>query len=381
MALPPAIVVGTGIGCRIHVPALRAAGFEVAGLVGSDPDRTVRRADKSGVPRAFTNLDEAISRTGAVAVTIATPPNSHAALALTAASRGCHMICEKPFARNAAEARIMLEAAEGAGIIHLVGNEFRWLPQRAVAAQAIAEGQIGEPRFISLVQYAALVASPEAKMPPWWFDAEAGGGWLGAQGAHIIDQVRTWLGDFESVSAALPIVSDRKGVAEDSYALRFRLAGGVEGIAQQTAGAWGPSTSMTRVAGTDGTLWLEGDAVWIADRNGVRELPVPPELGLPPLPAVSDDPRQRYSHLELGPYTRLCETLRAGIEGRPSTGVVPPPTFADGVAAMDVIDAIRASAFAGGALVSVGAPRASQACDEPTTCSGPLLGGGRAPGR
>ena len=40
--MPPAlraIVVGTGFGCRIHVPALRAAGFEVAGLVGTDPDR------------------------------------------------------------------------------------------------------------------------------------------------------------------------------------------------------------------------------------------------------------------------------------------------------------------------------------------------------
>src|SRR4051794_16556777 len=93
---PPALVVGTGFGCRIHVPALRAAGFEVAGLVGSDPERTARRAQANGVPLVFTDLDEAISKTGAVAVTIATPPNSHGPLTLAAVARGCHVICEKP---------------------------------------------------------------------------------------------------------------------------------------------------------------------------------------------------------------------------------------------------------------------------------------------
>ena len=39
-----AIVVGTGFGCRIQIPALRGAGFEVVGLVGSDPSRTAERA-------------------------------------------------------------------------------------------------------------------------------------------------------------------------------------------------------------------------------------------------------------------------------------------------------------------------------------------------
>jgi predicted dehydrogenase len=354
-AAPPVLVVGTGFGCRIHVPALRAAGFEVAALVGSDPERTTRRAERSGVPLAFTDLDEAISRTGAVAVTIATPPDTHAALALAAVSRGCHVICEKPFARDTAEARGMLDAAERAGVKHFVGNEFRWLPERVVAARAIAEGMIGEPRLASLVQFHPLVASPDAKMPGWWFDAGVGGGWLGAQGSHIVDHVRTWLGEFASVSAALPIVSDRQGVAEDSYALRFRMANGVEGSIQQSAGAWGPSVAMTRVAGTHGTLWLDGSAVWLADARGARELPVPPDLELPPPPSASADPRERFSHYELGPYTRLCEALRAGVDGREQTGPVAPPTFADGVAAMEVLDAIRASAARGGELVQVGA--------------------------
>ena len=350
---PPALVVGTGFGCRVHVPALRAAGFEVAGLVGTNLERTLRRAAANGVPLAFTDLDEAITRTGAVAVTVATPPHNHAPVTLAALSRGCHVICEKPFAMNADEAQAMLDAAERAGVMHLVGHEFRWLPERAMVARAIAEGLIGEPRFMTLSHYNAFVADPETKMPRWWFDAGAGGGWLGASGSHIIDQVRNCLGEFASLSAALTIVSAREGVAEDSFALRFRMAGGTEGIIQQTAGAWGPSAATARVAGTHGTVWIDGSAVWLADRNGARELVAPPELELPPPPPPSDDPRHQFSYLELGPYTRLCEALRAAVDGRPPSSAVQLPTFADGIACMKVLDAVRTSHANGGALVSV----------------------------
>jgi predicted dehydrogenase len=350
---PPALVVGTGFGCRIQIPALRAAGFEVVGLVGTDAERTKRRADTNGVPLWFIDLDEAITRTGAKVVAIATPPHTHAPLSLLAIARGCHVLCEKPFARDVAEARAMLAAAEQAGVIHLVGHEFRWQPDRAIVARAVADGLIGKPRLISLVNYLPFLADPAAKMPRWWFDSEAGGGWLGASGSHIVDQVRTTVGEFASLSAALPTVSAREGVAEDSYVLRFQLTNGAQGVMQQTAGAWGPPASMTRVAGTEGTVWTENGVVKLADRNGVRELEVPADLILPPPPAPSDDPRKQFSTLELGPYTRLCEVLRAGIDGREFKSAVPVPTFADGVAGMQVLDAIRQSAMNQGALVEL----------------------------
>jgi predicted dehydrogenase len=352
-AAPPALVVGTGFGCRIHVPALRAAGFNVVGLVGADADRTQRRAERNGVPRAFTDLDEAITRSGAVVVTIATPPKTHAPLVLAALSRGCHVVCEKPFALNAGEARAMLGAAERAGVVNLVGHEFRWMTERALMGRAIAHGVIGKPRFVSLAQYTDLVADPNARWPPWWFDKTAGGGWLGASGSHVIDQVRNWLGEFASVSADLPIVSAREDVAEDSFLVRFRLANEVPGILQSTGGAWGPFAGMTRIAGTDGTLWIESGIVWLADREGPRELTEPPELKLESI-ASSGEPRDRYKSLELPPYIRLCESLRAAIDGRPASSTVLPATFADGVACMEVLDAIRESAANGGALVKLG---------------------------
>ena len=108
----PARVVGTGFGCRIHVPALRAAGFDVVGLVGTRPDRLAKKAAEAGISETFTNLDEAISKTGAKLVTIATTPNTHGKLAMQAIARGCHVLCEQPFAFDAAEGQAMLDAAE-----------------------------------------------------------------------------------------------------------------------------------------------------------------------------------------------------------------------------------------------------------------------------
>lgn len=343
-SLPPALVVGTGFGCRIHVPALRAAGFDVVGLIGTDIGRTRQRAEASGVAHSFCDLDEAIALSGAHVVSIATPPHTHAPLTFTALARGCHVLCEKPFARDLAEARAMLAAAERAGVVHLIAHEFRWGPDRALVARAIGEGLIGEPRMLSMSGYMPQLASPDAKMPAWWFDSDVGGGWLGAHGSHMIDQIRCWLGEFAALSASLPMVSDRKGVAKDSYSLNFRLVNGVHGVLQQTAGAWGAPASMTRVAGTRGTLWVDDGRVHLADASGARELPVPPELQLP----QPSDPR----NMLLPPFTRLCEALRSAIDGKPDS-VVPMPTFADGVAGMRVLDAVRASAASGGAMISL----------------------------
>jgi predicted dehydrogenase len=349
-----AIVVGTGFGCRVHVPALRAAGFEVLALVGTRPDKLERKAAESGVSAFFTDLDEAIATTGAKVVTIATTPATHARIALRAIAHGCHVLCEKPFAANAAEGAALLEAAEKAGVIHMVAHEFRWLPERAMFGRAIAEGAIGNPRFLAMDQFLPFCADPEARLPKWWFDEQAGGGWLGASGSHLLDQIRAWFGEFHSVSAKLMIVSDRSGVAEDSYSLRFQMQNGVEGSMQQSAGAWGPAASLWRCAGSQGTVWIDSGKVMVADKAGTRQLSIPAELQLPPQPPAADpNSPNRLSHFEMGPFTRMCESLRDNIHGRGAPSSVAIPTFRDGLASMRVMDAIRASSAAGGALQKV----------------------------
>lgn len=354
-----ALVVGTGFGCRIQVPALRGAGFEVVGLVGSDPGRTAERASTNGVPASFTDLGQAIAETGAQVVAISTPPHTHAPLSIQALEAGCHVLCEKPFARDTAEARAMLAAAEKASKVHTIGNEFRFTPQRATVARAITDGLIGQPYFATFVQFMGFVALFEHDFPDWWFDPAEGGGWLGASGSHVVDQIRSWLGEFESVSAGLTASAFQRGPVDDSFAVRFRLANGLEGVMQQSSSSFGPLAEMTRIAGTDGSIWTDQGGARFADRTSERALTVPDDLVLPPPPPLSGDARnarpdwQVMAEVEIAPYTELCRSMRAAILGEKAPSPVPMATFADGVANMQVMDAIRFSALNGGAMVRV----------------------------
>jgi predicted dehydrogenase len=339
-----AIVVGTGFGARVHVPALRGAGFTVEALVGQSPDKTRRRAVNVGVPRALTSLEEAFSLPDVQAVSVATPPSEHAPVVLAAVAARKHVICEKPFAMDEGEAERMLTRAEAAGVVHRVGHEFRFAPERALVARLVADGAIGEPRMATFVSNVSLVADPQARTPQWWFDATRGGGWLGASGSHAIDQIRFWLGEFEAVSATLSMVSPRPPGAEDSFGVLFRLQSGCVGVLQQSSGAWGSMSAAARIAGSRATLWIDGENVWLADARGERRVEIPTDLRLPQAPAPSEDPRHRFTHLEIAPYTRLAESFRDAILGRPASDGEPwPATFADGLACQRVLDAVRRS--------------------------------------
>jgi predicted dehydrogenase len=212
-------------------------------------------------------------------------------------------------------------------------------------ARAIAEERIGAPRLATLVSYVELVADPAARVPDWWFDPARGGGWLGASGSHAIDQVRAWLGDVEGVHGHVAMTSAREAgdAATDSFTALLDMASGAHVVVQQTAGAWGPTADVTRVAGTEGTVWIDGGQVWLANPTGARRLDVPDDLAPPP-PPVSADPRHRFTHLELGPYTRLAAAFAARIRGDPLPSPVEPATFTDGVACMQVMDRLRVGA-------------------------------------
>ena len=346
------VVAGTGFGCVTHVRALRAAGFDVKAVVGRDPKRTAERAALFGVPLGLTDLDQALSLPGVIAITIATPPHTHAALALAAVAAGKHVICEKPFARDAAEGRVVLQAAEAAGVVHLLGTEFRWDPGQATLARTLAAGLIGQPRMLSIILHVPVLAGPGAEVPAWWADTDVGGGWLGAHGSQVIDQVRVMAGEFESVSALLPKVGALAMSAEDSFIVQFRLRSGAVGLLQSTAGDPGPPIIVTRIAGSEGTAWIDGvgSSVWVADASGTHQVHVGDDLPTgrpPPLPdgAVRTTYDQMIAHgLDLGPYTCLATRFRDLILGRAVADDPRPATFADGVAGMAVLDAIRRSA-------------------------------------
>jgi predicted dehydrogenase len=339
-------VVGTGFGARVHVPALRAAGFEVRVLVGQDPERTARRAQRLDVPHAVTSLAAALD-TGVVAVTIAAPPATHLPLVLEAIAAGRHVLCEKPLAVNAHEARRMRDAARDAGVAALVGHEFRFTPTHVAISDALAQGVIGAELMAGIISHTSLLADETLRMPRWWGDAAQGGGWLAASGSHTIDNVRRWLGEIESVSAALQPLPGTS--VDGGFTARMRLVSGADAVIQESAMSLGPPFAVTRIVGTRGSITLHRGTVTVAAPDE-RQLVTPSEGGA----AVrSSNPADRFTHLEIGPYTRLAQAFHAAVTGGAATDTLQPATFDDGVACMAVLDTIRESAAADGALTQV----------------------------
>jgi predicted dehydrogenase len=348
-----AIVVGTGFGVLTHLRALRKAGFDVKALVGRDGEKARRRAEQMGVPLGLDSLEQALALPGVDAVAVSTPPHSHAEIVLAAVAAGKHVVCEKPFARDADEGRRMWQAAEAAGVVHQLGCEFRWATGQALAARALAEGVIGTPRLATFLFHMPALAAPDAGVPDWWRSEAEGGGWLGAYCSHLIDQIRVSAGEFTGVSASLQGVAERSEAtpwtAEDAYTIHFRTESGLEGMLQSTAAARGPFAACTRFVGSRGTLWIEGDTVGVADASGERTLEIPEDLRLPPPdPPPGELLSTAYDMLhsmgiDLGPYTRLYEAFRDRIQGRSVEADPRPPTFEDGFAVQKVLDAIRRS--------------------------------------
>jgi predicted dehydrogenase len=352
----PIAVVGAGFGARIQVPGFRASGrFDVVALVGRDPDRLARAAARCGVERTCRSLEEALALPGLRAVSITTPPGAHADGAVAAARAGLHVLCEKPMARTLAEAETMRAAARG--VVALVDHEFRFDAARATLARLIRRGDLGTPQLVTAVTTMPLYVDPYRPPPAWWFDADQGGGWLGACGSHWIDALRVWLGDFAEVTALVaahaPAPAGIGRQADDTYSVLFRTRGGAQGVLQQSAATWGGRFDALRIAGSEATCWIEDGRLLRAGRDGRPAIVEPPaDLRLPD--AATAPWMGPFAAVELPAFVRQAERFADLIEGRP----VPEPgpaTFADGVACQRVIDAARA-ASTGGAWVRVTEP-------------------------
>lgn len=350
------IVAGTGWGCLAHVPALRAAGFEVAALVGNDRERTADRARRLSVPVATTSLEQALAVPGVRAAVIATPPSTHYELTSAVIAAGKHVLCEKPFTTGLDDARSLLRQAEEAGVVHVLGQEMRWLKPQVGFAIALADGLIGAPRFATFVRLSNAFADPAAEVPGWFTDKSRFGGWLNAEIPHTIDTVRTTLGEFASVTGIACVTSDHDWATNDSFAVQFTLVNGLVGVIQATQGAVGPPTAVQRISGTAGTVSVTAEGeIALDDASGRRLIEIPSEYQLGPaldLP-VGVAGSNAYARFEaratmIPPATaRLAGAFRDRILGLEPPKFPALPTFFDGVANTVVHEAIVTSATEG----------------------------------
>ena len=358
-----AAVVGTGFGLFTHVRALREAGFEVRAIVGRNRERTAQRAAPLGIPLASDNLEQVLADDPAIRlVTVATPPHAHYTPVMQAIAAGRAVMCEKPFARDLDQARDMLAAAEKAGVVHGLGAEFRFDSAQALLRRVVKDGLIGDPLMFSRI-YQQPGQGEDEPLAAWWTDASQGGGFLGAFGTHMIDQVLSTLGPVKAVSAILRKLSTTRPdmTSDDFYNVQFITEGGCRGVIEAAMNFPGPFVMATKVAGTKGAAWIQSGAafgdpeeVWLKDAQGARRIDMPTELINPaPEPFAvteliqTEMDRWHTQGFDVAPYAKLFGQMKARM-----TGTAPPlpdegGTFHDAAAGQAVLDAARRSAAEG----------------------------------
>lgn len=179
-------IAGSGFGVRAHLPAFTAHdAFEVVAL--ASPHSAKRVAAERNVPHAFESCESMLAGCELDVVSVAGPPFTHHRDVLASLASGKHVICEKPFALNVAQAEEMVAAAERAGTATALMHEFRWIPQRMALHELVANNHLAPLREIELTQLSTRLRPDVERARGWWFERECGGGMAGALLSHLID--------------------------------------------------------------------------------------------------------------------------------------------------------------------------------------------------
>lgn len=177
----------------------------------------------------------------------------HAEPCIAAAQAGKHILCEKPLARNAEEAKTMLDAVTKAGVKHAVAFNYRFVPAIRQAKMLIESGALGQIYHFRAVYLQEWIMPHYGTPHIWRLDkAVAGSGSLGDLGAHIIDLGRFLVGEFRSVSAMtrtfIPERPDSGGKmkkvdVDDAFVAAVEFENGAIGTVEATRFAGGHKNS------------------------------------------------------------------------------------------------------------------------------------------
>src|SRR5690349_3045084 len=342
-------IIGAGFARTTQIPGFKncegARGVVIASAHREHAEEVAREFDIAHVADDWRGV---IERDDVDLVSIVTPVVTHHEITIAALNAGKHVLCEKPMAMNADEAREMMECAREKKLLALIDHELRFLPGRQKTAQLIRRGDIGQPWHARCLFRSAQRADPNRPWN-WWSDAKQGGGALGAIGSHIVDAFR-WLLDTE-VSEVLgqlsTHVSKRKDHAgmirevttddEASLLLRFdgRSSSGATGNASLSMVQAGPSAHTVEIFGSEGAVKVDGNGyVWWAQVADTEWTSVEIDRGhLAPGMAEGGWSRGFTAFSK-----RIIDALREG-----STTVDGAATFEDGYRTQLVLDAARRS--------------------------------------
>lgn len=178
------------------------------------------------------------------------PNDAHAEPCIEAAKRGKHIICEKPLARTAEEAKAMLQAVRQAGVKHATAFNYRFVPAVRLAYDLIKEGKLGQIYHFRARYLQEWIMDPNFPRV-WRLDKKiAGSGALGDLGAHIIDLARFLVGEPKRVMALTQtFIKERPSVSDPSKKEPVDVDDAFEAVVEFENGAIGTLEASRFCAG------------------------------------------------------------------------------------------------------------------------------------
>lgn len=321
---------GYGLGGRyFHAPLIAsAANCEFLGVVTASPERRAQVADDYGLP-AFADLRE-LAEAGAEAVAISTPAATHVPLTQQALRLGLAVVCDKPFAPDAAQARATVQLAEELDVPLTVYQNRRWDSDFLTLRDLLNKGELGTLTvFESRFERFRPQSGPRA----------AGGGTLLDFGSHLADQALVLAGPVTSVYAEL---HDGTELDDDVFVALTHESG----VRSHLWGSWrqGSPGPRFRAAGTTGTYVIQDvDGQEAELRSGAKPASKKEQWGA--------EPPEQWGYLQRGDTKESVPSERgawivfypAFAEAVRGTGPVPVDPW-DAVRTAAVLDAARTSA-------------------------------------
>jgi predicted dehydrogenase len=204
------------------------------------------------IPHATTDMAEAVRHPETDVVVIGLPNHLHEEAAVLAAEAGKAVLCTKPLARSAEEAKRILDAVEKAGVFHGYLEDLVYAPKTLKALKSVREGAIGK------VLWTRSRETHPGPHSDWFWQKElSGGGAIIDLGCHCIEISRNYIGKevkpLEVMCWADTLVHPIE--AEDNAVGLVRYASGAIGQFEVSWTFRGGMDLRDEVSGTEGTIW------------------------------------------------------------------------------------------------------------------------------
>jgi predicted dehydrogenase len=249
-------VLGTGLIGGFYTKTLqgRRTHDRVRVVHSRSEERARAFAAEWDVPEWSTDLREAIEHPATDTVVVALPNDQHEEAISLAAEAGKAVLCTKPLARTADEAKRILDLVERHGVFHGYLEDLSYTPKTLRTVDLIQQGAIGD------VLWARSRETHSGPHSAWFWDVElAGGGPIVDLGCHCIEVIRGFVGKgnrpVEVMCHADTLVHPI--AAEDNAIALIKFDSGAIGQFEVSWTFRGGMDLRDEVAGTEGTIWLD----------------------------------------------------------------------------------------------------------------------------